>query len=211
MGWCALRQHWELQNKWENIIHWNPRDATAWRNWANQQTDESRVLYGLNRAVNLVPAQVFFHEAFANALEGSRHPEYLSQAVKEYARALDCSPSRAIDALAIGRNLYKMGEYSLAIEWFQKARQIEPQYWESDLWIARCLFQLHYQRRAFWVLRYLKDRRERYLNFRASIILDISSQNLPADYDKVVLAYDPRVVEREITIYKSMRIIRKAP
>jgi O-antigen ligase len=204
LSWQALRQHWAAQQRWDLILRGDSRDALAWQNWAYHQSLSDQALLGFAQAVRLSPSQVYFHESYARALESAPHPD-LALALKEYLLALRCAPGRATNALAIGRILFRLRDPQEAVSWFQRARYIEPHFWECDLWLARCRYQLGNQRAAIWILRNLEQRRKKYLEERARIVNDLPSGNDPSDYEHAILAYDSHVVERQLLWFLSSK------
>jgi hypothetical protein len=199
LGWYALRGVWDRQGRWDLIVRYQPRDASAWKQLADQQKDLGKSLYGYEQASLLVPAQPYFHESLARALSETRQPNAMDRSLMEYALALQEAPGRATNALAIGRLLLLRGDPQRAQDWFEKARRIEPHYWECDLWIARCLVRLQKRREAILTLVHLKKRRDIYLKWREQVLLDLPAHYEVSDYEKTILAYDENVRTRELS------------
>ncbi len=198
----AVRDQWASNQQWERILHINPYDASAWEEWAAQRTEPGPALQGYARAAALVPGQFAFHESLARAFEASRRLELLPPAIREYEQAMACSPSRAVDALAIGRSLFKLGQYASALDEFRRARLIEPNYWECDLWEARCHFQLGQTCQALKALQFLRRRRLAFTKLRSEVSGDLPSGMGQTNYGQEILAFDEKVVEEEETNMK---------
>ena len=88
----------------------------------------------------------------------------------------------------------------VALPWFKKALRTEPNYWECDLWIARCLFEGGQKRQGLRVLRQLPIRRERFLREQAAAV---RSRNSP--YERIILSYNPAVVQAELRRFLSSK------
>jgi len=200
LGWYAVRDHWAARGRWDHVVRSQPFDASAWNNWANAQHDVNQALDGYRRAAALVPSQAYFRESFGRALEATRSPENYTLALAQYKAALREAPNRAINALAIGRILYLQDKPADALEWFKKALQIEPRYWECDLWMARCLYRLGRSQSARRVLIHLKTRRDDYFNLRNRIAQDLPSSNESSAYDRIILAYDECVRIHDLSL-----------
>ena len=198
LGWSALRENFARHGRWNWIVRCQPWDAEAWHQWAFQQADLARAVEGHAKAAALVPENAYYHEALAQALAATGRPENDLRAFEEYKRALREAPSRAVDALAIGRLFLITGKPPEALEWIRKARRIEPHYWVCDLWEARSLAALGKPCLAFQTLEHLRDRRSAYLTERESDEADLPSPPEPSDYSRLILGYDDRVVEREL-------------
>ena len=69
--------------------------------WADNRRDLKEVLWGYQKAVALVPHQLYFHEALAFALERNAGTGNYDLAIRERAAALEDAPSRAIDLAAV--------------------------------------------------------------------------------------------------------------
>src|SRR5665213_1143130 len=120
LGWCALREHWDNNHAWDRIVAWNSRDTWALKNLADKQQNpcqESLSLYA--QAVQDAPEQLYFREAYGQALETCRQNDYLHQAFEQYTAAYALAPHRALDALAIGRLLFIHGQIPEALTWFE--------------------------------------------------------------------------------------------
>ncbi|OGR90243.1 MAG: hypothetical protein A2992_07990 [Elusimicrobia bacterium RIFCSPLOWO2_01_FULL_59_12] len=154
----------------------------------------------LARAVRLHPHDVYLRETYAAALESSPNSEDAIRALQEYQTALLLAPNRAINALAVGRLLYRERDPVVALPWFKKALRTEPNYWECDLWIARCLFEGGQKRQGLRVLRQLPIRRERFLREQAAAV---RSRNSP--YERIILSYNPAVVQAELRRFLSSK------
>jgi tetratricopeptide (TPR) repeat protein len=192
--------------RWDLIVRINPIDASAWQEWASNETDPDLALDRYAHAAAIASENPYYHESLGMALEASHRYENYSQALKEYLKVLQLSPSRAYDALAVGRILYILGEPSQACAWFKNALRIEPHYWECDLWIARCLHRLGKPGRAVAVSEQLKKRREFYLMWRKRVYDDLPVPNEPpSPYEKVLLSYDDAVVDRELKAVQGHR------
>jgi O-antigen ligase len=202
--YSAVRYVWAAQGNWAGIVRWNPKDASAWHALGGQMKPGSGAVHAYQRAVALCPEQPYFHESLAAALELSPHPENIAQALQEYLIAFQQAPSRAIDALAIGRLYYRHGHMQPALAWFKKARDLEPRYWEAHLWIARGLLETGSRREALRALRRLP---REYENFRAAHQKVIQGLRLyqPSGYERTILAYDQTVVNQELQRFLSHR------
>ena len=197
LGGLAVREHLARQDRWMAIVTLQPYDATAWKNAADRQPTLGEALPGYAHAVQWVPHQIYFREAFARALEASRQPEALRQAVVQYTAALSLAPHRAVDALALGRLSLLGGEPQKALSYFEAARRMEPRYWECDLWAARCLALLGRWETAVAALDHLRKRRADYFAWRQRVAADLPSSDDSSDYDRVILRYDDAVVMAE--------------
>jgi tetratricopeptide (TPR) repeat protein len=202
LGWCAVRDRWAQADRWDLILRWDPLDANAWKQWAERQSDFSLMLQGCARSVALAPEQPYYRETYALALEASRRPENYQRALEEYVTALHYAPHRAQNALAIGRILFLGKQPNQALPWFKRALQIEPHYWECDLWIARCLAQLKRPEQAGRVLSGLKTQRKNFVAWRRQVESDLPPED-PSEYQQMILAYDERVVNRELAAFGS--------
>jgi tetratricopeptide (TPR) repeat protein len=200
LGWCAVRDRWASRGRWDAILRWNPRDAGAWARWADQQRNAAEAVKGYGRAVAIAPEHPYYLESYALALESTRTPEGYSHALDAYRRALQSAPHRPQNALAIGRILFLAHQPGKALGWFQKALWIEPHYWECDLWIARCLAQLNRPREARRVLRNVRVRRRTYLHWRRLVGTDLGPANEHSGYERSILAYDDRTIDRALTL-----------
>lgn len=199
LGWSALRDHWAKHGEWARVVRWNSHDAWALKNLADQQPNpckEGLPLYA--RAVAKAPDQLDFREAYGHMLEACRQNDYLDDALTQYEAAYTLAPSRAIDALAIGRILFIHGNVAEALAWFENARHGEPHYWECDLWIARCYLRLGDKDKARWTLSNLPLARQRYLDARRKMLADLPSSDEPTGYSQTILAYNADVVTREL-------------
>jgi hypothetical protein len=153
------------------------------------------------QAVAHAPEQVYFREAYGRVLEACHQNGGLQNALTQYQAAYALAPSRAINALSIGRILFIHGNINQALVWFETARRTEPHYWECDLWIARCFFQSGEKKKALWALTYLPQRRQRYLAYRQKIAADMPWPDDPSAYSLNILAYDETVVARTLKNY----------
>jgi tetratricopeptide (TPR) repeat protein len=204
-AWCAVREQLTRTGRWDLIVRVNPRDASAWKEWADHEKNQDRALERYAHSVEAAPENPYFHESLGMALEASHRPENCLLALKEYLKVMQLSPHRAFDALAIGRLLFLMGEPSHACEWFKNALRIEPRYWECDLWIARCLLRMGKPGKAVAILRHLQVRRDAYETWRKRMYEDLPWPNVSSGYDQAILSYDDSVVNRELFAIQNHR------
>ncbi len=190
--WIGIRSVWSSRADWHWIVAFNPTDAQAWHELGFSNTDPlSSVKYARN-AARWGPNQLYYHEAYATALEISGDPKNMAAALKELLRAIQLSPSRAVDYLAVGRLLFRSTKPSLALPWFERARKIEPNYWQADLWIARCYVQMGQKEKALFILENLPIRRRAVLQRFTGPYVTLT------DYEKEILGYSSQVLGQEI-------------
>ncbi len=199
LGWSALREYWAGHQRWDQIVRWNPADSGAWASLAEQQNDTcARGLRYYANAVESSPQQLYFREKYAYRLEACRQDDYLRKSFEQYHAAYALSPYRAVNLLAMGRILYISGSIKASMQWFEGARRLEPQYWECDLWLARCHFRLGDSNKARWILRNLQYRRKQYLTYHEQIRPDLPWTEDSSGYSNTILGYDDRVIEEEL-------------
>jgi tetratricopeptide (TPR) repeat protein len=209
LGRCAIRHEWILQKRWTTLIRWDSRDAEAWIGWAGSQSELRYVIAGRTQAVMLAPEDPYYREMLAAALEATHQREAYALALEHYQTALILAPFRAPNALAIGRIWVVLGQPHKALPWFQKALSIEPNYWECDLWIARCLALQGEKEKSLRILRNLRKRHEMHLVWLEKSLPDLGPQPFPTLYQSTILAYDDRVVLDEMhhLFRKSVRVV----
>jgi len=195
--YSAFRSVWASNGEWEQILKWNPYDASAWKARGDQLPISSEAVNAYVHAVTLCPAQPYFHESLAFALEHSPHPNDLRQAAEQYQIAFQLAPKRANNALAIGRLFYRQGNYTGSLVWFDQARQLEPNYWEAYLWIARSLSKTGHKAQAVRLLRALPLQRARFLDYQKGFLKRLRFYR-PSGYEELILRYDSRVIEQEL-------------
>jgi len=189
--WCGLRSFWAANGQWVRIVSWNPSDAEAWHNLAYASSDKNEVLLANERAVSQSPHQVYYVEALARAQESLLAENLASGAVENYLRAIQLAPGRAINYLGVARLLWRAGEPLEALKWTTRARALEPYYWESDLWSARCFERMGDKDRARQVLIALIGRYEQFLH--------VSHPEPESPYEQAILSFDRSVVESELS------------
>ena len=112
--------------------------------------------------------------------------------------ALTLAPGRAVNALALGRLAARRKAWPEALGWFVRAKTLEPHYWEASLWIARCQAALGERKKAIFTLRQIPLERA---EVRARIDARRSIDRYdPSGYERMILSYDARVVERELLV-----------
>jgi len=188
-SWCGLRTLWADQRQWMRIISVNPRDAEAWHELAYASSDSSQIIAAHERAVEESPAQVYYVEALARALESSPAPDTIPRALEVYLKAIQLAPSRAPNVLGVARLLWRAGEFHEALPWAQRAHDLEPNYWESELWMARCLEQTGDKHGARVILDNTAKRHDEFA--RTSFL----PPQFP--YEQTILAYDASVIKSE--------------
>jgi tetratricopeptide (TPR) repeat protein len=197
LGGLALRERWVQQERWEDVIRWNPGDAQAWEAQGRLAKDSLTAAKAFSKAVQYSPSQPYYRESLAGALE-ALGPSYRTEAEEHYRRAWELAPSRALNALSIGRLYYRDGKFKEALPYFESAQRIEPHYWESDLWIARCWKRLGEKRKAQFILRALQRRHNDFVLYQKRMVADLPSQAMPSGYEAEILRYDDAVVRREL-------------
>ncbi|MFA5974746.1 MAG: O-antigen ligase family protein [Elusimicrobiota bacterium] len=193
LGSLALRDHWAQNQRWDRLARWEPWDAEAWHQLSLQQQDAGSAVAFHKKSVRLSPWQLYYRESFGRALEATQRLDDLPQALSQYHTALQLAPGRATNALALGRIHFRMGDPSAALSWFERARQFEPRYWETDLWMARCYRALGQKRHA---IKLLENLQARYNREGFSPSADFS------DYDRAILSYDPSVVAKQLAQWR---------
>jgi len=122
---------------------------------------------------------VYVRERIAREFESNGD---LDTALAHYHQCISLAPYRAINYLAIGRILYRKANIQEARKWFEDTRRIEPHYWETDLWLARCFQMQGDSTRALFTLDYLL---QRYRPYKPE-----------SNYDAMILAFDRGTVLR---------------
>lgn len=190
--WFGLRSYWSSRGEWEKIVTWNPEDANAWYELGMRQQNRLRAVDALNRAIEYSPYRFDYHESLGSLWESSLDPRDLPFALSEYKKTLQNAPFRAITVLAMGRIFYREGEWAEALACFEKACQIEPNYWESYLWQARCYYELGDKKRAIWLLHYLPIRRSQFLARYPS------GYEPHSGYERIILSYNSSIIQRDL-------------
>jgi tetratricopeptide (TPR) repeat protein len=193
--WLGLRSHWATRQKWEHILRFDPGDAAAWSGWASQQKALENVIHGDAEAVRHSPGNFYYQEALALALESTQTPDNVPLALQHYEDAFRRAPTRATDALAIGRLFFRDRDAVKALSWFQKACALEPLYWQAQFWVARTNFQLGKEKLALQQLRSLQFQHAAFLPRYARMAQPLSA------YEGMILAYDADVVNQELRRY----------
>jgi len=88
----------------------------------------------------------------------------------------------------MGRLLWRDNDFKTALAWIDKARALEPNYWEADFWKARCLKSLGRTEESFFVLRHLRQRHEEFL----------AGPHAPVQspYEAAILGYSEEAVQK---------------
>jgi cytochrome c-type biogenesis protein CcmH/NrfG len=199
LGYTGYRSVWMAKRSWFRILQINSQDCTAWAGWGDQQTSVTDTLSAYANAVRSCPEQPYYHESLAFALEQFSDSRDLQRALFEHHKVLQEAPSRAINALAIGRIYFRLGNLDEALSWFEKARTVEPHYWEAYLWIARCRYEKKEPRRAVWFLNYLSLQHVKFQTYKSERLSGTVYR--PSGYERMIIAYDPKVVARELQRY----------
>ncbi len=195
----GLRDRWMKAGDWPLILRWNKTDAEAWQQWGYAQASSQEALVCFSHAARLVPRNPYYHESLARALEATGKTDNCDLAKTHYVQALQYAPSRAINALALGRLMYNGHRFKEAMEWFKAARQIEPFYWECDFWIARSWQALGQRRKAKWVLSYLVKRKRIYDEETVRIRRDIPYfRKDDSDYANQLQRFDMNAIDQEL-------------
>jgi O-antigen ligase len=195
--WIGVRDVWAHQQRWDRITRVNPSDANAWRHIALESSALDRSLDAASQAVRWAPNTVYDQELLAQRLEAMLQRETSAASLEHYHLALLLAPTRATDALAIGRLLFKEGGAALALPWFERALALEPHYWEADLWAARCLYARGAPEEAIRRLQRLEARHHAFHD-RFSGTASITS-----GYAERILAYDDAVVQKDLRAMKT--------
>jgi tetratricopeptide (TPR) repeat protein len=189
--WCGFRFYWADRQEWRRILNVNPHDAEAWHNLAYATSNSQEGLKYHERAVLESPYQIYYIEALARSLESIPGQEGISPAIEAYLKAIRLAPTRATNYLSIARLLWRAGEPREALQWTDRAGRLEPNYWECDLWRARCLEHLGDKSRARAILNSLIERHEYFLR--------INQPHPDSPYEETILAYDRSVIENELS------------
>jgi hypothetical protein len=197
-GWFGLRQRWADQGRWDQIVRWSPYDAEALKEIAFSKPDLGERLTYLQKASAASPSDIYLLEHLATALENYPEKAHYERAIEVYTRVLSLAPSRATDALALGRLLFRERHFPAALLWFQAARTIEPNYWESDLWIARTLSLMNRPQEAISMLKQLAARHQSFI--RENPRWDDFPHSV---YEQQILRYDDRVVQSQLDHFLS--------
>lgn len=182
--------YWSAQKDWKQLIAINPHNAEAWHQLGNQEVDNSERIEAQRHAVRQAPYNLYYREGLATELESSGLEANYPMALQQYQQAVILCPTRAVDALALGRLLLRAGDPQAALVWFEKARALEPDYWESDLWIARCYRASGQQDKATFILHNLLAR-------HAQAKLPDNLFGI-SPYEHAILGFDEQVVKREL-------------
>jgi len=194
--WTGMRYYWASQQRWDRILTFDARDADAWHNAALGELNPSLAAQDSENAVHLSPLQPYYQESLGHALEATQKLENMPPAINAYEKTILEAPARATAMLGIGRVLVRQNNPAAAIIWFERARQIEPFYWEADLWIARCLYMMGDKKRAASIIVQLPKRREQFL----SEFGDRAQPN--SSYAQAILGYDDRVVKAQLELFQ---------
>jgi len=189
-GYFFISSIWSGRGQWKQIVHLNPYDGEAWHQLGSQEMDSSERIEAQRQAVHRSPYNLYFREALAAELESSGLESNYPLALQQYLQALVLCPTRAVDALAVGRLLLRAGDPLTALAWFEKARGLEPHYWESDLWIARCYRASGQREKAKFILRDLLIRHAE--TKVPSNLLGMSP------YERAILGFSEQAVKREL-------------
>lgn len=185
--WIGLRALLAYQQQWSVIVRINPYDATAWQ-----------ALNRWDKSIELSPENVYLREDFASYLEQAADPDARMTAVRQYETAVALAPYRAIDHLALGRWAFIMHRYDEAAKRFTRAKQLEPRYWEADLWLACTQYQLGHRHEAIHILQTLPEQLDQFA------VSDLLFKTPHSAYEKRILAYDPLIVEKELRRFQSL-------
>jgi tetratricopeptide (TPR) repeat protein len=189
-GCFLISSRWTTEGRWKQEIRLNPYDAEAWHQLGYQDVPNSERIEAQQHAVELSPYNLYYREALASELELSNQPANEPFALQQYLQALILCPTRATDDLAVGRILFREGDPQVALEWFEKARRLEPYYWEADLWVARCYRAMKQPQKASFIL---KDLLERHARLTPS-----PSPQQTSSYEDAILGFDETVVNRAL-------------
>jgi O-antigen ligase len=195
--WTGVRSHWAAEGRWDPIVRWNTADGEAWKNLALNQDRPADSIPNFQKALKHMPYDIYTREDYAIALEQQATRDSEVEALHQYAAALDLAPHRAVDALAIGRILFKRNQAAQAREWFKYARRLEPHYWESELWVARCSYQMGDKQSAARMVRNLIRRHNAFLKRQKEWVINNTL------YENVILSYDRAVVEKDLRRFLS--------
>lgn len=193
----SLRAFLIYKDKWGVLLRYTPSDAMAWHMQGFRETLPSQAAFDHRKATQKAPQNPYYWESLGNALESNSTIQDSPEAFLSYRQATLLAPSRATNYLSIARLLFRLGDPRAAIPWIKKARQLEPFYWECDLWLARCYARLGNTRHAAFILRQLRARR------LATSTKDPSSPNMSSSYETTILAYDDRVIASELKMLQS--------
>jgi hypothetical protein len=199
--WCGVRSYWVNRQEWRRILNLNPHDAEAWHNLAYRASDKQESVRDHERAVLESPYQLYYIEALARSLESIPGQEGIYPAIEAYLKAIRLAPTRATNYLGIVRLLWRAGEPREALEWADHARRLEPNYWECDLWKARCFIQLGKKNRAQFILKNVIWRHAQFLQTA------LSTPSSP--YEQAILGYDERIIQEELSRLSPTRSVLK--
>src|SRR5262249_28612042 len=135
------------------------------------------------------PFQPYNVESLARALEISRAPGHRQDALIAYLAAIQLSPTRAVNYVAVARLLWQGGEPAAGLESAEKALVLEPLYWEAMLWKARCLNALGRTAEATHALNTLLRKHREF---------EQTPHMAPqSPYEAAILGYSEAVVQKE--------------
>jgi len=117
------------------------------------------------------------------------------EALQTYVRAIHLAPTRAVNHVAIARLLWRSGQATPALEWSEKASELEPNYWEATLWRARALSTLGRQKEAIFTL---KDLMQRYRENQKTVVTPPQSP-----YEASILHYEETVIRADLARLRS--------
>jgi O-antigen ligase len=197
LGIGVVRSTWASRSDWAKIVRINPFDAAAWKELGDQMPIGSESIKAYQRAVSLAPSNSYFHEALAFALEKSPHAQDQDLAIHHYLQALEKAPQRAHLAYALGRLAYQRKDLRGALSWFERAIRVEPHYWEAHLGVARCQFRLGQRQKAIHTLRLIPVRHAAFTVKQNEVLKGVSFYH-PSGYEKIILSYDPKVIQDEL-------------
>lgn len=192
----ALRGSFQMHDRWDRLVRLWPSDASAWHALGLAQKNPRAAASYHAQAVQLSPAQLYYREAWGVSLEATGDRNAIPLALQNYLEASVLAPGRATNALAVGRLLYREGDALAALPWFEKAKALEPGYWEADLWRARCYYQTNRKAEAVALLEQLPTARDTYWRDHAILEREITP------YEQIILGYSPEVVAKELTAFR---------
>lgn len=180
----TVRGTWASGGRWEDLCRVFPYDSEAAYRSEHYAQAVSQSFYN-----------PYYHEALAKTYESSTQINSLVLALKEYQYARVLAPSRAINSLAIGKIILRLGDSKKAFVWFQEARRIEPFYWEADLWIARCFFLKGNRSSAIYQLLDLSARHR--------VFVSRQDRAFASPYESAILSYDESTVQKDLRRFLS--------